>query len=123
MTGSELNAQATLGASTGTAAKLSQSELDALRARLAQLWNLQAGAERPEELIVEVRLRLRPDRTLAGPPEVLSRGSSPRFMAARDAAMRAVFQGQPFNMLRTETFEQWKDMIVTFDPRQMYGGG
>jgi outer membrane biosynthesis protein TonB len=122
-TGSQLNPQASLGTSTGTAAKLSQSELDALRARLAQLWNLQAGADHPEELIVEVRLRLKPDRTLAVPPEVLSRGTSTRFMAARDAAMRAVFQGQPFNMLQSATYDQWKDMIVTFDPRQMYGGG
>jgi colicin import membrane protein len=122
-TGSVLNQRASLGAASGTAATLSQSELDALRARLQQLWNVQAGTEHPEELIVEVRLRLKPDRTLASPPEVLTRGGSARFMAARDAAMRAVFQAQPFNMLRTETYDQWKDMIVTFDPRQMYHGG
>jgi hypothetical protein len=23
-------------------------------------------------------------------------------------------------MLQTATYEQWKDMIVTFDPRQMF---
>jgi outer membrane biosynthesis protein TonB len=119
-TGSALNSSASLGASSGTAATLSQSELDALRARLTKLWNVQAGTERPEELIVDIRIRLTPDRRLAAPPEVVSHGSSPRYQAAADAAMRAVLQGQPYDMLQTATYEQWKDMIVTFDPRQMF---
>jgi outer membrane biosynthesis protein TonB len=120
ITGATLNSSASLGTARGTAQTLSQSELDALRARLTQLWNLQAGTERPEELIVDVRIRLTPDRRLAAPPEVVSHGNSPRYQAAADAALRAVLQGQPFNMLRTETYDQWKDMIVTFDPRQMF---
>jgi colicin import membrane protein len=119
-TGTQLNSQASLGAAKGTAATLSQSELDALRARLTKLWNVQAGTERPEELIVDIRIRLTPDRRLAGPPEIVSRGTSPRYQAAADAAMRAVLQGQPFDMLQAATYEQWKDMIVTFDPRQMF---
>ena len=121
-TGAQLNSQASLGAAKGTAATLSQSELDALRARLTKLWNVQAGTERPEELIVDIRIRLTPDRRLAAPPEVVSQGSSPRYQAAADAAMRAVLQGQPFDMLQAATYEQWKDMIVTFDPRQMFHG-
>jgi colicin import membrane protein len=119
-TGTQLNSQASLGTSRGTAATLSQSELDALRARLTKLWNVQAGTERPEELIVDIRIKLTPDRRLAAPPEIVSRGTSPRYQAAADAAMRAVLQGQPFDMLQTATYEQWKDMIVTFDPRQMF---
>ena len=120
VTGSALNSSASLGTTRGTAATLSQSELDAMRARLTQLWNVQAGTEQPEELIVDIRVRLTPDRRLAAPPEVVSHGSSPRYQAAADAAKRAVLQGQPYDMLRSETYEQWKDMIVTFDPRQMF---
>jgi colicin import membrane protein len=118
--GAQLNSQASLGSPRGTSQTLSQSELDALRARLTQLWNVQAGTERPEELIVDIRIRLTPERRLAAPPEIVSRGSSPRYQAAADAAMRAVLQGQPYEMLRAETYDQWKDMIVTFDPRQMF---
>ncbi|MGB3487417.1 MAG: protein TolA, partial [Xanthobacteraceae bacterium] len=44
-TGEQLNSTASLGAAHGTAATLSQSELDALRARLTKLWNVQAGSE------------------------------------------------------------------------------
>ncbi|MCO5130679.1 MAG: protein TolA [Xanthobacteraceae bacterium] len=121
-TGEQLNSTASLGAAHGNAATLSQSELDALRARLTRLWNVQAGTEHPEELIVDIRIRLTPDKRLAAPPEVVSRGSSPRYRAAADAAMRAVLQAQPYDMLRPATYEQWKDMIVTFDPRQMFNG-
>ncbi len=120
--GETLNATASLGAAHGTAKTLSQSELDALRARLTRLWNVQAGTERPEELIVDIRIRLTPDKRLASPPQVVSRGSSPRYQAAADAAMRAVLQAQPYDMLQPSTYDQWKDMIVTFDPRQMFNG-
>ncbi|HEU0081404.1 MAG TPA: protein TolA [Bradyrhizobium sp.] len=119
-TGTTLNSQASLGASRGTAVTLSQSELDAMRARLQQLWNVQAGTERPEELVVEVRIKLTRERKLAAPPEIVSRGSSPRYQAAADAAVRAVLQGQPYTMLRDETYAQWQDIVVTFDPRQMF---
>ena len=121
-TGESLNSTASLGASRGTAKTLSQSEMDALRARLARLWNVQAGLEHPEELIVDIHIRLRPDKRLAAPPEIVTRGASPRFRAAADAAVRAVLQAQPYDMLRPETYEVWKDIIVTFDPRQMFNG-
>jgi outer membrane biosynthesis protein TonB len=119
-TGSLLNSSASLGASKGTAATLSQSELDAMRARLAGLWNVQPGTERPEELFVTIRIRLNPDRRRAGPPQIVSNGSSPRYQAAADAAVRAVLQGQPYTMLRDETYEQWKYMDIDFDPKQMF---
>jgi outer membrane biosynthesis protein TonB len=119
-TGSVLNSSASLGTSRGTAATLSQSELDAMRARLASLWNVQPGTERPEELFVTIRIRLNPDRRLAGPPQIVSNGSSPRYQAAADAAVRAVLQGQPYTMLRDETYEQWKYMDIDFDPKQMF---
>jgi colicin import membrane protein len=123
ITGAALNSSASLGATRGTAATLSQSELDAMRARLASLWNVQPGVEHPEELYVTVRIRLNPDRRLAAPPQVVSTGSSPRYQAAADAAIRAVLQGQPYTMLRDETYDQWKYMDIDFDPKQMFHSG
>ena len=120
--GDAINETVALGAPSATAARMSQSELDALRARLAQLWNPPAGARNPQELVVQVRMQLKPDGTLSGPPIVLNSGQSPMFMAARDSAIRAVFRGQPFDMLRPEHYEQWKDIEITFDPRDMIRG-
>jgi len=122
VTGATLNASAALGTSRGTSQTLSQSELDAMRAKLASLWNVQPGTEHPEELFVTVRIRLNPDRRLAAPPQVVSTGSSPRYQAAADAAVRAVLQGQPYTMLRDETYDQWKYMDIDFDPKSMFRG-
>jgi outer membrane biosynthesis protein TonB len=118
-TGDLINSTLSLGAPSGTAAQLSQSELDALRARLAQLWSPPAGAKNPQELVVLIRMQLKPDGSLAGPPMVLTSGKTPLFMASRDSAIRAVLRGQPFDMLRPEHYEQWKDIEITFDPRDM----
>jgi hypothetical protein len=93
-----------------------------MRARLAKLWNVRSDVAHPEELYVTVRIRLNPDRRLAVPPEVVSTGSSPEYQAAADAAVRAVLQGQPYTMLRDDTYEQWKYMDIDFDPKQMFRG-
>ncbi len=120
ITGTTPNASASLGTTRGTAATLSQSELDAMRARLASLWNVHPGIEHPEELFVTVRIHLSPDRRLTQPPQVVSTGSSPRYQDAADAAVRAVLQGQPYTMLREETYDQWKSLEIDFDPKSMF---
>jgi colicin import membrane protein len=120
--GQTLNNSASLGTPTSRASQLSLSELDALRQRLAQLWSIPAGANDPQELVVQVRIKLKPDGTLAGPPMVLTSGRSPLFVAARDSAIRALFRGQPYDMLRPENYELWKDVEITFDPRDMIRG-
>ncbi len=120
--GDTINNTASLGTRVGTAATLSQTEIDALRARLMQLWNPPAGASNPEELIVTVRIRLNVDGTLSGPPMVVTSGSSPFFLSARDSAIRAIFRGQPFDMLSPAKYDAWKDIEVTFDPREMVRG-
>jgi colicin import membrane protein len=73
-------------------------------------------------LVVRVRVQLTPDGRMAGPPQVLTSGHSPLFLTARDNAIRALFRGQPFTMLRPEHYDQWKDIEITFDPRDMMHG-
>jgi outer membrane biosynthesis protein TonB len=121
-TGDAINNTASLGLPSASSARLSQSEIDALRERLAQLWNPPAGAKNPEELVVRVRIQLTRDGRLIGGPQVLTSGSSVLFQTARESAIRALFRGQPFDMLRPETYEQWKDIEINFDPREMMRG-
>lgn len=111
-----------LGTPNGSAPQLSQSEVDALRARLMQLWNVPAGVQNPDELRVTVVIHIGRDRKLSGPPRVVTSGSSPMFQAARDNAMRAVYMSQPFDMLKPEHYDLWKEIEITFDPRYMNGG-
>jgi len=119
--GNSLSSNPSLGIPRGNAESISMSELDALRARLANLWNIPAGAKDPRELTVSIRIRLKADGTLNGPPMVLTSGTSPLFAAARDSAIRAIFRGQPYDMLRPEHYDLWKDIEITFDPQMLRG--
>jgi colicin import membrane protein len=122
-TAETLNPTPNLGTSNGTAAHLSQSEIDALRAKLISLWNPpQAISVTPDKYIVTIRIRLNRDHKLAGPPAVLTSGTGPLFEATRDSAVRAVFQAQPYDMLSQATYEQWKEMDINFNPREVFGG-
>jgi colicin import membrane protein len=84
------------------------------------LWSPPAGARNPEDLIVEIRVKLNRDGRLAGSPVVLTAGSSPMFVASRESALRAINRGQPFDMLRPENYEAWKNIEITFDPRDVF---
>jgi membrane protein involved in colicin uptake len=117
--GETINNAPSFGLSSAKDAHLSLNELEAFRARLAQLWTPPAGARSPQELVVVVRVRLKPDGTLAAPPEVLNSGTSLYYIASRDSAKRAVIRGQPYDMFKPEHYEQWKDIEITFDPRDM----
>jgi outer membrane biosynthesis protein TonB len=119
-TGVEANATPSLGTAAGTAAQLSQSEIDALRARLMALWNPPVGMQDASQTQVTIRIRFRKDGTLAVGPQVITSGSGAQFNAMRDSAVRAVFVGQPYTMLRPEHYEQWKEIDFTFDTRQMF---
>jgi colicin import membrane protein len=119
-TGVEANATPSLGTASGAAAQLSQSEIDALRARLMALWNPPVGMQDASQTQVTIRIRFRKDGTLAIGPQVITSGSGAQFAAMRDSAVRAVFVGQPYTMLRPEHYEQWKEIDFTFDTRQMF---
>ena len=122
-TAETLNGVAALGASTGHAAHLSQSELDALRAKLISLWNPPAAVSmHPDQYVVAIRIRLGRDHRLVGQPEVLTSGDGPLFEATRDSAVRAVIQAQPYDMLSLTTYDQWKEIDINFDPREVFGG-
>ena len=119
-TGLETNATPSLGTAAGMAAQLSQSEIDALRARLMALWNPPVGMQDASQTQVTIRIRFRKDGTLATGPQVLTSGSGAQFNAMRDSAVRAVFVGQPYTMLRPEHYDQWKEIDFTFDTKQMF---
>jgi colicin import membrane protein len=117
----EASETAAFGASTGNAPRLTQSEIDALRAQIQACWNPPVGAENAQELIVRLRVKFRTDGTLSAEPALVNNGSSPYFRVAAESAMRAVRRCQPYT-LPAAKYEIWRDVEVTFDPRDMFGG-
>ncbi len=120
-TGDVVNSTASLGSPLGNAPKLSQSEIDALRAQIQACWNPPAGAADAKDLIVTVRLQLKLDGSLHADPILLNRGGSQFFQIAAESALRAIRRCQPYR-LPAAKYQAWKDVEVTFDPRDMYRG-
>jgi outer membrane biosynthesis protein TonB len=110
------------GQSSGTTVTMAVNEIDALRAKIAQCWNPPPGGLGADAIIVKLRLQLNEDGSLIGYPTVANSGGSPFFQAAADSAVRAVFQCQPYD-LPSGKYAVWRDMILNFDPRQMYSSG
>lgn len=114
--------QAALGSSKGkTVSKMTQSEMDALRGMISRCWNPPVGATDADDLVVKVRFNLNPDGTVSGNPSIENSGSHPFFRAAADSARRAILRCQPYN-LPAEKYDTWDEVIVNFDPREMFGG-
>ena len=105
----------------GLDSRMSISELDALRAQISPCWSPPIGVQGAADLAVQIQLALNVDGTLLRPPDILSRGSGLAFLAAADAARRAVLRCQPYE-LPAGKYDAWRDIKVNFDPREMLGG-
>jgi len=102
--------------------RMTMSELDALRQQLAQCWNVLAGARYAEDLVVDIKLFMSIEGFVqqASVVDQLRYNGDSIFRAAADSALRAVRDPScsPFRLPR-EKYQQWKEMTVTFDPRQI----
>ena len=117
-----LNSQPNLGASTGTAAQLSQSEIDALRARISSCWSPPAGVNAATKIYVVLRVLFKQDASMSREPVLVEGTASPLGPALAESAKRALLLCQPFTMLKPEHYDQWKDLELKFDPQELLGG-
>ncbi len=102
---------------------LTADDFSALRAQLAQCWNIPSGAVAAEDLRVEVRVQSRPDGSVARTSLVDGAGqsSNPYYTIAAESALRALRHPACSTLqLPLEKYELWQDMILTFDPKEMF---
>ena len=113
--------QAALGGErTTTGQKLTQSEMDALRGQIQRCWNVPAGALEAENLKVSVQFKLDRSGALESNPEIVAGGNGGSVeRAAAESARRAILQCAPYN-LPGDKYEAWADVIVHFDPSDMF---
>ena len=82
-------------------------------------WNLLGGAVEADKIVVRMRVRFNRDGTIVGQPQVMDAQGTPFFQIAADRAVGAVMQCQPYN-LPGDKYEYWQDVILKFDPREMF---
>ena len=114
--------QPSLGGTTSAIdAQMTATELDALRARLAECWSPPIGWTDASEVRVILLLSLNQDGSVNGEPQVVERPSGRYEQAAPESALRAVRRCAPYT-LPPEKYESWKQVKITFDPTEMGGG-
>lgn len=102
---------------------LAISEIDLVRQQIRECWSLPAGAKEAENLSIEIKMAMNPDGTVRQ-ARILDQNrlqSDPFFRAAAESALRAVLNPHcnPLK-LPPEKYQQWQNMILIFDPRDMF---
>lgn len=102
--------------------RISSNELRALINQLGNCWNIPAGAKYAENLSVKLQIFVNPDRTVRDVQviDMIRYETDPYFKAAADSAVRAVYSPacSPL-LLPQDGYEQWKSIVVNFNPEEM----
>jgi hypothetical protein len=99
-----------------TVANLSQQEIAALKARLKECWKPPAGVADTEDLLVMLRVSLKPDGTLRDEPAMLAASASENGPALLRTAAGALRQCQPYSFLPAAKYKEWKILDLSFSP-------
>ncbi|GIL40162.1 hypothetical protein [Roseiterribacter gracilis] len=106
------------------AQQMSAGEMDALIQQLGKCWNIPAGARDAQNLNVDIRIQVNPDRTVRS-IDIVDKaryGSDGFFRAAADAAVRALRSPACSPLaLPPDKASLWKDMVIGFNPKEMLG--
>ncbi len=108
------------GRTTTTGSELSQSEMDALRGQIQRCWQIVPGLSDAADVRIQVTMRLDPSGKIEGQPSVTASGGSDQVRRVLSGgARRAVLRCAPYD-LPVEKYDAWADVIVNFDPSQMF---
>ena len=104
---------------------LTLSEEDALKAQIFGCWSLPLGLPYQENLLVRIKLRLKPDGTVLR-SEILdhARMNKPGqgfYKVLAESALRAIRICQPLRVPPTQ-YDKWKDLQLNFDANEMLKG-
>ena len=104
---------------------LTLSQEDALKAQIFGCWSLPLGLPYQENLLVRIKLRLKPDGTVLR-SEILdhARMNMPGqsfYKVLAESALRAIRICQPLRVPPTG-YEKWKDLQLNFDANEMLKG-
>lgn len=105
----------TLGDTTGTSARLSQTAIDGLVARIKTCWNL-LPSDFNSGMNVTLSVAMNRDGSVNGTPRIVSADPSTAGQAIARAAQRAVMQCGPYSMLSADAYDEWRQIEVELRP-------
>jgi hypothetical protein len=94
--------------------KSERPELAQFKARLKECWRPPAASGR--KLSAALRVSLRVDGSLAGPPELVEVSAAPEAVALVTTAKQALAACGPFGFMPADSYKSWKALSLTFSP-------
>ena len=97
--------------------------INTVKRRMEPCWNFQAGSKKAQDIIVELEVKLRPNGRVLEASIKNQLDLKTNFeRAAGESALRAVLNPdcQPYE-LPIKRYSIWKDLKLTFNPREMLG--
>jgi colicin import membrane protein len=91
-----------------------------MRQAVSRCWNINAGLDGIDKVVVKIQVRLSRDGNLVGPPRVVNGSPSPLFRDAAASAERALVQCAPYTLPPDKYEGGWEFMELTFDPQRMF---
>ncbi len=106
-----------------TQGAITSGEIEAIRRHFQSCWVLPEGLRDLPDMVVRVRFELFPNGALRTEPMVVeqTRRRSREFRAMADSALRAVHECTPLKRLPEASYEQWREIELAFDPKDLSG--
>jgi len=103
--------------------QMTMSEIDAVKRQISDCWNVPAGAKDAKDLNIVLEVEVNRDGTVrTADIKDAFRMSDPFYRAAAESAKRAMFNPRCTPLrLPPERYEHWRTMIITFNPKEMFG--
>ncbi|MEZ5775048.1 MAG: energy transducer TonB [Hyphomicrobiaceae bacterium] len=120
----------TIGTSSGEGSALTTTEANMLigmitgKIRAMGCWNINAGGVGAGDIVVRLKFSLSRTGDIEGEPYVLNPENSAEFQRAAMAAVIAIKQCAPYDMLPPDKYENgWRQVTLNFDPTRFAAGG
>ena len=103
---------------------MTMSEKAAIMYQIELCWTIPTGARDAEDLIVKIKIFLNSDGSLSKAPEIVGgKGIGNSFYrTAAESAVRAVRKCAPLKNLPAKKYADWREITLTFNPKEMLGG-
>jgi outer membrane biosynthesis protein TonB len=121
ITGSALNASASLGTHTGNSQQIVATWKGAFVAAVKRCFSFPYNGMDADQFEADIDIYMRPDGTLASQPTIVAvRGPSPSISKAMaESAARAIVQCQAYAFLPKQQYDTWKYIGMTFGLKDM----
>lgn len=102
--------------------EVTATEIDAIRERIYKCWLVPPGVKDAKNLVVDVQMHISKEGVVQKADIInKERMNDANFQAAAESAQRAVLDPNCNPLpLSPEKYEQWKDLTLRFNPKDMY---